>query len=115
MFRTATGKGPNSWIYYDGTPIEWYKNPGFYHRAGALTAATIGVIGLPNIIKTTKGAAEGALTGNGVIPGVLNEYIPQQINDTTPENTSTNTSQTSDTTGRAERMAQRRKELGITE
>lgn len=43
------------------------------------------------------------------------EENPQQTNDTTPENTPTNTPQTSDTTGRAERMAQRRRELGITE
>lgn len=41
------------------------------------------------------------------------EENPQQTNDTTPENTPTNTSQTPDTTGRAARMAQRRKELGI--
>lgn len=118
MFRTATGKGPNSWIYYDGTPIEWYKNPGFYHRAGALGTLITAAVGSPNIIKTIKGAAKGAFTGNGIIPGVFNEYTgknPQQTNDTTPENTPTNTPQTSDTTGRAERMAQRRKELGITE
>jgi hypothetical protein len=114
MFRTADGKGPNSWIYYDGTPIEWYKNPGFYHRIGMIT----GAIGAPNIIKTIKGVVKGTFTGNGIIPGVVNEYIgknPQQTNDTTPENTPTNTSQTPDTTGRAERMAQRRRELGITE
>ena len=40
---------------------------------------------------------------------------PTATNTPTPTNTPTNTPQTSDTTGRAERMAQRRKELGITE
>jgi len=30
IWRTPKGWGRKSYVYADGTPVEWYRNPGFW-------------------------------------------------------------------------------------
>lgn len=80
VFRTPTGRGKGSYIYADGTPVEWYKNQGFYHRLGTYGTAAFLTIGAPNIFKVGKGVFKGTTSGDGAVPGVINEFKTVPIN-----------------------------------
>lgn len=84
-------------------------------RWGIGTTGVTMLVGLKNIPSAVKNT--GKVVGNTMWNGIGSNFntTSQQANDTVPETTPTNTPQTSDTAGRAARMAQRRRELGITE
>lgn len=78
IWRTPEGWGRKSHIYADGTPVEWYRNPGFWKQfaAGTFGTGTISALlfGARNTGRAIKGAGKGTISGNGAISGIVNEF-----------------------------------------
>lgn len=80
IWRTPEGWGRKSYIYADGTPVEWYKNPGFWKQFGVIGTTGAILFGSGNVGRAVKGAGKGTISGNGAISGIINEFKDNKHN-----------------------------------
>lgn len=89
IFRTPQGWGRKSYIYYDGTPVQRYKNLGFYKQVGLPIAASIILFGRKNVQNKSKDAGKSIIFGDGILGSIIKQNNSQQTTPTTqtPEQT----------------------------